>query len=559
MTPIKVNRLKALMIDSAYDVQEREFLLEGFTHGFRLGYQGPRDRKIMSNNLRFRVGDKFDLWDKVMTEVAAGRYAGPYDHPDQVYPGGYMVNPCGLTAKSGNRTRLINHYSYPHGSSVNDFIPEEYSKVKYQDLQDAVNISLDMLQQYGENTDLHYSRTDAANAFRVLPISNHDRHLQMLKAENPRSGKWCYFIDLCCGFDSSSSCFLYDKISKLLRHLYRWKSGFDGVVYLDDALQIGFSEQNCNSNLQIYLQICADINLPIAHEKTERVTKIIIFLGMLINAFKRVVGIPQDKIVKALNQLDYIIGAKKVTVLQMQQITGLLNFFNRAIIPGRAFTRRLYSTFADTKLRQHHHIQVTRETKLDMGMWREFLPQETSILRPFVNFTDRSQITPVAFTTDATKSAKLGFAACWHDESNRTFYFCYKNWDPDFIEMYDPSIQFLELFALTVGIFLYSHQFRNRHVQIFCDNQAVVQMVNNDTSSCRHCMILIRLIVLYALRNNVRYTVKYISSRDNKYSDLLSRMRFKEFFSLIPRQAKPVELRVPPLLLPLKKFFANFD
>lgn len=46
------------------------------------------DRKITSNNLHFRVGNKFDLWHKIMLEVGAKRYCGPYNSIEEIpFPG----------------------------------------------------------------------------------------------------------------------------------------------------------------------------------------------------------------------------------------------------------------------------------------------------------------------------------------------------------------------------------------------------------------------------------------------------------------------------------------
>ena len=46
--------------------------MDGFKHGFDLHYEGPTCRCDTARNLPFRVGDKYDLWEKVMKEVKAG-------------------------------------------------------------------------------------------------------------------------------------------------------------------------------------------------------------------------------------------------------------------------------------------------------------------------------------------------------------------------------------------------------------------------------------------------------------------------------------------------------
>lgn len=108
-----------------------------------------------------------------MVEVEAKRYAGPFFSPEELFQDCYMVNPIGLVSKPGkvNKTRLINHYSYPPGQSVNDFIPDEYSKVHYQDFQDAIKVALNLLKNSeAVNPELYFSKTDAVNAFHILPI-----------------------------------------------------------------------------------------------------------------------------------------------------------------------------------------------------------------------------------------------------------------------------------------------------------------------------------------------------------------------------------------------------
>ena len=69
----------------------------------------------------------------------------------------------------------------------------------------------------------------------------------------------------------------------------------------------------------------------------------------------------------------------------------------------------------------------------------------------------------------------------------------------DFIKKYDPSIEYLELVALCARIFTWVEQLKDCRIQIFCDNQAVVSMVNNMTLGCKNCMVLLRLLVLHNL------------------------------------------------------------
>ena len=96
-------------------------------------------------------------------------------------------------------------------------------------------------------------------------------------------------------------------------------------------------------------------------KKTAGSTQIIVFLGMLLDTLKQTVSTPQDKRNKAITALNRVIEARKVMVLELQKLAGLLNFLSRAIVPGRAFTRRIYAKFVNTDLEQHYHIKADAE------------------------------------------------------------------------------------------------------------------------------------------------------------------------------------------------------
>ena len=83
---------------------------------------------------------------------------------------------------------------------------------------------------------------------------------------------------------------------------------------------------------------------------------------------------------------------RKATVHEIQQLAGFLNFLNKAIIPGRAFTRRMYAKVKDKAriLKSYHHINLDREFRSDCSMWLEFLTkyEEQTVCRPMIDFAE---------------------------------------------------------------------------------------------------------------------------------------------------------------------------
>ena len=71
--------------------------------------------------------------------------------------------------------------------------------------------------------------------------------------------------------------------------------------------------------------------------------------------------IPEEKRHKALTQIQMITDKRTATIKAIQQLTGILNFLNHAIVPGTVFTHRMYSKLKvrdskGRKLKQYHHV-----------------------------------------------------------------------------------------------------------------------------------------------------------------------------------------------------------
>ena len=79
MTPVNVSNLENLLYKSGYDKVKSKFLINGFKKGFQIGFKGNRKVKRNAPNLKFTIGNEVKLWNKVMKEVEAKRYAGPFE------------------------------------------------------------------------------------------------------------------------------------------------------------------------------------------------------------------------------------------------------------------------------------------------------------------------------------------------------------------------------------------------------------------------------------------------------------------------------------------------
>ena len=170
-------------------------------------------------------------------------------------------------------------------------------------------------------------------------------------------------------------------------------------------------------------------------------------------------------------------------------------------------------------------------------------------MRPFIDLNETLQADTLNFYTDASANSSLGFGGIFDKE------WFFGKWESGFIDQCKPSIEFLELTAVCIGVFIWEQRIKGARIIIFCDNESVVHMINNQSSKCLQCMKLIRLLTLNNLENDRRIFVRHISGKRNVLSDALSRLNLTKFFNLAPANVKKYPENLPERLWPISKIW----
>ena len=97
-----------------------------------------------------------------------------------------------------------------------------------------------------------------------------------------------------------------------------------------------------------------------------------------------------------------------------------------------------------------------------------------------------------------------------------------------------PDITFKELFPIVLAIHLWADYFRNKKLILHCDNQAVVTIINKQSTRSPPSMHLLRLFVLACLQNNLVCRARHLPGTQNNIADALSRGQIHRFRKLAP-------------------------
>ena len=516
--PTPVNPLKLAFHLRGYETRLYDYLIKGFVKGFSISsLQVPPSDLTVDKNLQSAYLYPHIVSEKLSKEQGHGRISQPFSSPPLP---DMVISPLGLQPKKAiGQYRVIHHLSFPKGRSVNDSIDKSYASVKYASVGQAIQHIL----RLGQGA--YMAKTDIKSAFRIIPVSPADYHLLGFKWQ----GK--YYYDKCLPMGCSSSCAIFESFSTGLEWIIQRKLPHVAVIHiLDDFLFISPSYQQCLSALTVFQELCQDIGVPLAPEKTVGPARCLEFAGIQLDTRSMQASLPPDKITKFMASINDLQSTKSATLKQIQSLAGMLNFACVVVAPARAFSRRLHDlSIGLTK--PYHHRKISNQVRLDLQVWKQFL-QHHNTKTFFLDLKFISQDT-LHMYTDASSTIGYGgyFGSRW---------FAGK-WPESCLGL---NIALLEIYPIFLAIKIWGPQLSNRCIMLNSDNMAVVHILNTFTSKDHSILSLLRVIVTECMVHNILIRAKHIPGVLNICADLLSRDRIKEALHLYP------QLQVQPVIVP---------
>ena len=155
-------------------------------------------------------------------------------------------------------------------------------------------------------------KIDLARAFRQLPVDPYDYNLLTLKWKNT------YFCDVFTPFGHSSGSLTCSRVTGFFRYL-AYKHGYVTYTYVDDVIGIGLPVQ-AKEGFNFMQNLLKDLNFPISNSKLVTPTEEAVCLGIVINARKQTVSVPQVKLKEIIVKCKNVMSKKSVTKREFQSL-----------------------------------------------------------------------------------------------------------------------------------------------------------------------------------------------------------------------------------------------
>ena len=476
----------------------------------------------------------------VNKEIAAGHILGPFNNPPLP---ALVYSPINIVPKPGtNKYRLIHDLSHPRNSdqSVNSCIPEENSSVKYKYIEDVIDMALHL------GPGIWSARIDILHAF--LNASMAESEIGVLAFS--LNGKT--YLNVALAFGASSSCAIFKKIATCLEFIVSNETQIPWIShFLDDFPLLRKTRELLIQFMSDFYRIMAEINMPVAVDKTLGPTQILEYLGLVLDFINQTIGIPEKKRTKSLALIESLLTAhrnhKTVTVKQIQKVAGTLNFIAQALPAGRPFIMSLYRlarTKEGEKEKQGHHKKVTREVADDMKMIKEWLQESAHQKVKTVPFLHREPVfySELEMYSDTAGHPDLGLGIYFRGDWRQGL------WRDTnlFKDNYRPNIAILELLAAVVTVFVWGDKLKGQSIILRTDSKATEGFINSMKADIPACSQLLREVSKICLHFQIRIRAVWIEGEKNTFSDKISRNLMGDFFQLMPTAPRVT----PPSLHP---------
>ena len=99
------------------------------------------------------------------------------------------------------------------------------------------------------------------------------------------------------------------------------------------------------------------------------------------------------------------------------------------------------------------------------------------------------------------------------------------------------SINWHELYAVTMALALWGPQLTGKHLLLHCDNASVVHIMTKASLHSKTIMVLVCTFTLLAMCHNIHIKIQHIAGANNEVADALSHFDMDRFRWLCPGAA----------------------
>ena len=489
-TNIRYDRIGKALAGNASDkdLKVLQLLKYGMPIGCSPGFGSKKQQKNHYSALSFKGDTDRYIEDNLQTQALLG----PFNHSPISE---LRFSPMMSVPKEDSKRRVVIDFSFPYGNSINDGISKSsYLGMDMDLFLPSVQSMVSRIYELGPGCLLY--KRDLKGAFRQFPTDPGDFVYTGLSLGD------AIYIDTRLAMGLRSAAFCCQSVTEMVARIASFK--INVFVYFDD---FGGAElpDNAYSSFMYLGRLLKEYGLEEAQDKAVAPTSCMDWLGICFDTVEWSIALKAGKREELLIWLPKLLKLKRVNKVLLQKVLGNLVWASAVVRAGTIFFNRLLVLLRKLK-RPHHSIHFSAEAKKDVSWWLQTLQQfggKCTIPSPVW--------TPLTeFATDASLD---GFGMVWGKRAIAGLF-------PEEFSCLDINCKML---AVMLGIKHWFGELRNCKVEIICDSQVCVAVLNHGPTKSKFLATCLREIQFVLASYNIEIRAKYIPSKCNYIPDLCSR------------------------------------
>ena len=400
------------------------------------------------------------------------------------------------------------------GLSINDLVESPYFE-----MPSAIRFA----QRLKHNA--YIWKSDIVDAFRLVPVRPRDYPLLSFFLDGTP------YVDTRLNFGHRLSPYYFVNLVQrpiLLTAMARGASEYGALQsYVDDFFGSADTLEKATAQMDLWLQVCRDLHVPVSAAKTFLPSRVMEILGFIINTEDMTVSVSHERLTDVIEELDALALGEHRSIRRedLESVVGKLSFICPVIPGGRTFMREALNLLAATN-RRTKWIRLSAGLRRDAAWWRNFASSWNGVepIPPDVT------LPASLFGSDASGTDGLGIFV-----AGLGIYIPF----PLATVPANPEENALiiaesELFALTVLVALVAPHLRGHHILVPVDNTNVVSWVTRGSARGRpRAMRALRILWRICASFRLQLSVRYIASADNAIADAISHADQPRFSALV--------------------------
>lgn len=295
---------------------------------------------------------------------------------------------------------------------------------------------------------------------------------------------------------------------------------FNSLNYSDDIGGCEKSHERATQSFKALGSLLLDLGLDESTSKAHPPSTSMPYLGIQFDTELMRMSIPPDKIAEVREEISLWMKRSTASKKSLQQLLGRLFWVSRCVRFSRGFMGRLI-----TQLQQMHALPDQKKLKLSQGCkqdiewWNRYLRRFNGIelLYP----TDPlglslNQILDTSALVNCGDAQPKGGGA----------YFGTEYWSRRFPDwLVDPSIpiHIKEFWVVVASAWLWADQWKGHMVYVFCDNVAVVEVLDKERPKDPKMLELLQEFLYIVCTRGFTPIFRRVGTKENEVADFISR------------------------------------